>query len=101
MPKLNLPPDLILRGSLITLRRKCGKPSCHCATGEPHETPALSTSVDGLTQIITLRPEDIPQVQQALRRYQKAKADLDRRVRRGLTVLRRQRKKASDRGKRR
>lgn len=99
MPKLNLPPDLLLRGSLITLKRKCGKPSCHCATGEPHETPALSTSVDGVTKIITLRPEDIPQVRQALRRYQKAKTDLDRRARRGLTVLRRQREKAP--GKRR
>lgn len=101
MSKLSLPSDLLLRGSLITLKRKCGKPSCHCATGEPHETPALSTSIDGVTQIITLSPEDIPQVRQALRRYQKAKAELDRRVKRGLTVLRRQRKKASDRKKRR
>jgi len=99
MSHLSLPTDLLLRGSLITLKRKCGKPSCHCATGEPHETPALSTSIDGVTRIITLRPEDIPQVRQALHRYQKAKADLDRRARRGLTVLRRQREKVS--GKRR
>lgn len=99
MSHISLPPDLLLRGSLITLKRKCGKPSCRCAAGEPHETPALSTSIDGVTQIITLSPEDIPQVRQALRRYQKAKAELDRRVMRGLTVLRLQREKAS--GKRR
>lgn len=33
-----------LRGSLITLRRRCGKPNCHCATGQPHSTPARSFS---------------------------------------------------------
>ncbi len=32
----------LLRGALFTLRRKCGKPTCRCATGEPHETPALA-----------------------------------------------------------
>jgi hypothetical protein len=25
---------VVLRGVLFTLRRKCGKPSCRCATGE-------------------------------------------------------------------
>lgn len=24
----------MLRGSLVTLRRRCGKPSCRCAEGE-------------------------------------------------------------------
>jgi hypothetical protein len=33
---------LVLRGSLITLRRKCGRPGCRCARGALHETPALS-----------------------------------------------------------
>ena len=23
----------MLRGSLVTLRRRCGKPNCHCADG--------------------------------------------------------------------
>jgi hypothetical protein len=36
------------RGSLVTLRRRCGKPSCRCADGERlHETPALSYSDGG------------------------------------------------------
>ncbi len=30
-------PDLLLRGVLYTLRRKCGKPTCHCTTGDLHE----------------------------------------------------------------
>jgi hypothetical protein len=35
-------------------RRKCGKASCRCAAGAPHESPALSYSVAGRTKI--LRP---------------------------------------------
>jgi hypothetical protein len=32
----------MLRGSLVTLRRRCGKPGCHCAEGQQrHEAPAL------------------------------------------------------------
>ena len=37
----------VLRGSLVVLKRKCGKSNCRCAKGEPHQTPALSYSVRG------------------------------------------------------
>jgi hypothetical protein len=47
----------VLPGSLITLRRKCGKANCRCASGTPHETPALSYSVAGRTRILTLSAE--------------------------------------------
>ncbi len=52
----------LLRGSLITLRRRCGKPNCPCAEGVPHETPALSYSLQGRTRTVTLRVEDLPAV---------------------------------------
>ena len=52
----------VLPGSLITLRRKCGKPGCRCATGSPHETPALSYSVGGRTKMLTLTPDEVPAV---------------------------------------
>jgi len=96
-----LPSDLLLRGSLIILRRKCGKASCHCAEGAPHETPALSTSVRNITQIITLRREELPRVRSALRRYQKALATLDRKALRGLALLRRHVRSGAGRGQRR
>jgi hypothetical protein len=89
-----LPADLLLRGSLITLRRKCGKPSCHCAEDAPHETPALSISVRNVTQIVTLRREDVAQVRSALRRYQQALAELDRKALSGIASLRRLRRSA-------
>ena len=94
---------LLLRGSLIVLRRKCGKRACHCAQGGAHKTPALSVSVDGVTRILTLRRQDLAEVRSALRRYQQALADLDRRALGGLARLRQrlEREKAARRGPRR
>lgn len=79
---------LVLRGSLITLKRKCGRPQCRCAQGQLHETPALSLNVDGKTQIVTLRPEEVAEVKAALDRYHEARVRLDQRVRAGVAVLR-------------
>ena len=79
----------LLRGSLIVLRRKCGKPTCACAKGAPHETPALSLSLRNVTQILTLRPQDLQEVRAALHRYKKAVQDLDRKALAGVHLLRR------------
>ncbi len=92
----------VVRGSLITLRRKCGKPNCRCATGEPHETPALSYSVKGTTGILTLRQEDVPAVKAALARYRKNQQALDQQALAGITALRKRlvAAKARTRGRR-
>ena len=82
------PEPPLLRGSLIVLRRKCGKPACACAQGTPHETPALSVSLRNVTQLLTLRPHDLPAVRAALRRYRSAVQDLDRRALAGVKLLR-------------
>ena len=94
---------LLLRGSLIVLRRKCGKRACHCAEGVAHETPALSVSVAGVTQILTLRRQDLPEVRAALRRYAQALTALDRQALGGLAQLRKRLvwEKAAARGRRR
>ena len=86
---------LMLRGSLIILKRKCGTPTCHCAKGDPHRSPALSYNLKGKTKIITLRPADVPEVKEALRRYNQAVQSLRRQALRGLQQLsaRRQRSK--------
>ena len=38
---------LMLRGTVSTFRRRSGKPTCRCAEGEPHESPALVFTEDG------------------------------------------------------
>jgi len=78
---------LLLRGSLITLRRRCGKPSCHCAQGQPHCSPALSFSQQGKTQILTLTPDLLAEVRAALQRYRQAQRTLELEANAGLRQL--------------
>ena len=78
----------LLRGSLITLRRRCGKPNCRCAAGEPHETPALSYSHRGRTKTVTLREDDLEQVAAALERYRLAREKLEQDAEAGIETLR-------------
>jgi hypothetical protein len=77
----------VLPGSLITLRRKCGKAGCRCAAGKPHESPALSYSVAGRTKMLTLRPEEVPAVARAVARYKQAVGDLEKEARGDLEDL--------------
>lgn len=78
--------EVLIRGSLITLKRKCGKPTCSCADGEPHTTPALSYSVKGKTHILTLRSSDVPSIRQALNNYKAAVAELERKAISGIRL---------------
>jgi len=77
---------VLIRGSLITLKRKCGKPTCSCADGEPHTTPALSYSVKGKTHILTLRGSDVPMIRQALNNYKMAVAELEKKAISGIRL---------------
>ena len=81
-------PDLLLLGVLYTLRRKCGKPTCHCTTGDLHETPALAFPREGRTKTITLAHADLEQVRAALARYEAARAKLDTAADAGIAELR-------------
>jgi hypothetical protein len=77
----------LLPGTLITLRRKCGKASCRCATGAPHESPALSVSVGGRTKILTLTDAEVPAVAAAVARYRAAVKELEGKARADLDVF--------------
>lgn len=80
--------SLVVRGTIITLTRKCGTSTCKCARGELHATPALSYSVDGVTKMLTFRQGDLPVVRAALDRFHQAQAELERRALDGVRVLR-------------
>jgi len=45
-----IPADL-LPGSLSETRRRCGKPTCHCAAGEGHPVWTLTFMVDGQKRV--------------------------------------------------
>jgi hypothetical protein len=90
----------LLRGSVITLRRKCGKPNCRCADGEPHETPALSFSEGGRTKTVTLRPDEVAAVEAALARYEAARQQLEEQALAGIRALAERRRRGTRRGRR-
>jgi hypothetical protein len=91
----------VLRGTLTTFRRRCGKPSCRCATGEPHESPALTFTDAGRTKTITLSAAEVEEVAAALARYETARAELEAQAEAGLARLRRRRGGGPSRGGRR
>lgn len=88
MPSRRAPEEPpLLRGALFTLRRKCGKPTCRCATGAAHETPALAYPVQGKTKTMTLTHADVDAVRAGLARYEAARAELDAAADAGVVAL--------------
>jgi len=81
------PQGLMLRGSLIELRRRCGKAGCRCRQGEPHTSPALSYSRKGKTHILTLPAEHVPGVKAGLKRYHQALRRLEKQAMHGIEAL--------------
>ena len=79
MPTQAQPKDgfVMLRGSLYTLRRRYGKPNCHCASGDVHESPALAYRSAARTGTLSLTGADIEEVRAALARYDLARRELD------------------------
>ena len=63
--------DSLVKGSVYTLRRKCGKPSCACARGALHGTLVVSWSEAGRTRLQPLPPGRRGDLRAAVRRYQR------------------------------
>lgn len=61
----------MLKGTVYEQRRKCGKPSCGCATGELHSTMLLSRSEAGRTKLISIPKGYRKEWQVLTRRYQR------------------------------
>ena len=70
--------DSVLRGSLIqrTVRHSTGCPKC--ARGEGHPLWVLNVGYPGgKTRQISIRPQQVQQVRNAIRQYQKTKETLE------------------------
>lgn len=72
------PMPRMIRGSVVTHRRRCGKPNCHCAAGEElHESTVLSYSAAGRTRFVMLPADQVAAVRAAVERYRAAQARLE------------------------
>ncbi len=59
----------MVKGSVITLARRCGKTGCKCNRGEKHKSKYLSISDGGKTRMIYLKPGMEMKVGEAAERY--------------------------------
>jgi len=82
------PRPMVLHGTLTTFRRRCGKASCRCASGDAHESPALTYTEAGRTKTLTLRAAEVAEVTAALARYEAARAELEAAAQAGVAGLR-------------
>ena len=68
----------VMRGSLVTMRRTCGKKSCRCARGALHESLYVSQSSGGKTRLAYVPEECAAAVREWTRRYQRVRALMER-----------------------
>jgi len=72
-------PDGALPGSLALSRRRCGKPSCHCADGDGHPLWTLTFMIDGKKRVETIPTDWIDALRPRVasgRRFKAAAAEL-------------------------
>ena len=78
----------MLRGTVVTHRRRCGKPTCRCANGQAlHEEVVLSYSWQSRARSVRLPQELIEPVRAATARYREARAMLEAQGNAGLEML--------------
>jgi hypothetical protein len=63
--------DVLVKGTVYEQRRKCGKPTCRCANGEPHSSMVLSRSEDGRTKLMIVPSGHLKDLQLLTERYQR------------------------------
>ena len=61
----------LIRGSVYTLRRKCGKPVCRCQEGPLHESWVLSVPEEGRKRMRVVPPGKRMTWQQMTERYRR------------------------------
>ncbi len=63
--------ESMVKGTVYNQRRKCGKPNCACATGEPHSTMILSCSQEGRTRLVSIAEGQLVELRMMTKRYQR------------------------------
>jgi chromosome segregation ATPase len=61
----------MVKGTVYEQRRKCGKPNCACATGEPHRSMMLSRSEEGRTKLMAIPTGHLKELEVLTERYQR------------------------------
>jgi len=81
---------ILRRGSFVTVHRKCGKPNCHCATGEGHPAKYLSVKEGGKTRMIFVPSSAAMKVEEEAgryRRFRQARAELAKLAKQSMEII--------------
>ena len=87
-------PEEALPGSLALTHRRCGKPTCHCASGQGHPLWSLTFMCGGKKQVERIPAEWVEEVRrrvEAGRAFKQAVAEIFAANAQLLTLWRRQR----------
>lgn len=63
----------LVAASLVTIRKKCGRPGCHCLTGEGHPGFLLTYKEKGKTHSVYVPQDLVPEVRQWTNEYKRIK----------------------------
>lgn len=61
----------VIKGSLVELKRTCGKPNCRCLKGEKHKSLYLSQSKKGKTKMTYIPRKSEEKVKEYVKRHKK------------------------------
>lgn len=61
----------MIKGTVIELKRKCGKENCRCKDGMLHASKVISSSVSGKTRMRAIAKDQLSDVEKKVERYQK------------------------------
>ena len=78
------------KGNVYLMRRRCGRPQCHCAEGSLHEAVVLSDRSGDKPRTMILKPEDVDRFQRMTRcysRYRRARARVVKIARRLVHII--------------
>ena len=59
--------------SIVTIRRRCGQPNCHCASGEGHPATILSFKEGDKPRTVYVPVDKVEEVTQWVANYKKRK----------------------------
>lgn len=80
-------PSKVIRGTLVTLKRFCGKMNCKCVKGYKHEALYISQGIKGKTRMIYVPKNSVRKVIQHVEHYRDIKKILDENSRKNIQKL--------------
>ena len=66
-----------IRGSMVIMKRFCGKPNCRCQKGQKHKSAYLSQSQRGKTKMIYIPHHAVKKTAEHIKNYRKLKGILN------------------------